>query len=192
MITFWKFHDKLVFVKIRIRKARRDDRVKKLVIYYSRTGENYVNGTIKVLAKGNTEVAAEMIQKLTGADLFKIEQLQPYSDNYNECIEEAKRDQRNAARPELKKMLQDVGEYDVIYIGYPNYWSTMPMAVFTLLDSVDFTGKTIKPFCTHEGSGMGSSERDLKKYAKGAMVEKGLAIHGASVTKAEEMIKAWI
>lgn len=168
------------------------EHVNKLVIYYSRTGENYVNGTIKVLSKGNTEIAAEMIQKLTGADLFKVEQVNAYSDNYNECIEEAKKDQRSGARPKLKKMLEDIGEYDVIYIGYPNYWSTMPMAVFTLLESLDFTGKTIKPFCTHEGSGMGSSESDLKKYAKGAKVEKGLAIHGGSVKAAEEMIKAWV
>ena len=130
---------------------------KKLIAFYSRADDNYVNGLIKTLEVGNTEVAAGIIKELTGADLFKLEQLKPYARDYNECIAQAQADQRQNARPDLKSFPETLDEYDVIYLGYPNYWSTMPMAVFTFLEHFDFSGKTIKPFCTHEGSGLGSS-----------------------------------
>ena len=123
---------------------------KKLIAFYSRAGENYVNGLIKTLELGNTEMAAGIIAELTGADTFKIEQQTPYSKIYNECIAQAQYDQQNNVRPSLKHYPKNLGEYDVIYLGYPNYWSTMPMAVFTFLEHFDFSGKTIKPFCTHE------------------------------------------
>lgn len=165
---------------------------KKLVAFYSRADENYVNGLIKNLEVGNTEVAAGIIKELTGADIFKIEQQKPYSKNYNECIAQAQADQQRDARPELKSYPEGIDEYDVIYLGFPNYWSTMPMAVFTFLEHFDFGGKTIKPFCTHEGSGLGSSERDIKKLCPTANVEKGLAIHGGSVKRAEKDIEKWV
>lgn len=130
---------------------------KKLIAFYSRADDNYVNGLIKTLEVGNTEVAAGIIKELTGADLFKLEQLKPYARDYNECIAQAQADQRQNARPDLKSFPETLDEYDVIYLGYPNYWSTMPMAVFTFLEHFDFSGKTIKPFCTHEGSGLGSA-----------------------------------
>lgn len=165
---------------------------KKLIAFYSRADENYVNGMIKKLEIGNTEVAAGIIHELTGADMFKIEQLNPYSKIYNECIAEAQEDQRRNARPELKSYPESIEGYDVIYLGYPNYWSTMPMAVFTFLEHFDFSGKTIKPFCTHEGSGLGGSVKDIKKLCPTAKVEAGLAIHGGSVKRAKEDIKRWI
>lgn len=163
-----------------------------IIVYFSRENENYVNGLIKNLTVGNTEVAAKMIQKLTGGDIFKIEPIQPYSKNYNECIAEAQEDQKRDARPEIKAYPDSIDKYDTIYLGYPNYWGTMPMAVFTFLEHFDFAGKTIKPFCTHEGSGVGSSLKDIKKLCPGAKVEQGLAIHGGSVGKAEKDIKKWI
>lgn len=166
--------------------------MKKLIAFYSRADENYVNGLIKTLKVGNTEFAAGIIKELTGADLFKIEQAKPYSKNYNECIAQAQADQRQNARPDLKNYPQTLDEYDIIYLGYPNYWSTMPMAVFTFLEHFDFDGKIIKPFCTHEGSGMGSSINDIKKLCPGAKVEKGLAIHGGSVERSRENIEKWI
>lgn len=165
---------------------------KKLIAFYSRADENYVNGLIKTLDVGNTEVAAGIIKELTGADLFKIEQLEPYARDYNECIAQAQADQRQNARPQLKKWLETLDEYDVIYLGYPNYWSTMPMAVFTFLEHFDFVGKTIKPFCTHEGSGLGSSLNDIKKLCPTTKVEKGIAIHGGSVRRARKGIEKWI
>lgn len=165
---------------------------KKLIAFYSRADENYVNGLIKTLEVGNTEIAAGIIKELTGADLFKLEQVQPYAKNYNECIEQARADQSRNARPELKHYPENFNDYDVIYLGYPNYWSTMPMAVFTFLEHFDFSGKIIKPFCTHEGSGMGSSVSDIKKLCPGATVEKGLAIRGGSVKQSKKEIEKWI
>ena len=163
-----------------------------LILYFSRANQNYVNGVLEDLSVGNTEVAAGIIQRLTGADLFRIEPSQPYSKDYNECIAQAQADQRRNARPELKGYPESISQYDIIYLGYPNYWSTMPMAVFTLLEHFDFTGKTIRPFCTHEGSGMGSSEQDIKRLCPGAKIEKGLALHGGSVKQSEPEIRAWL
>ena len=165
---------------------------KKLIAFYSRADENYVNGQLKQLEIGNTEVAAGMIKELTDADMFKMEQVQAYSKDYNECIAQAQADQKRDARPELKNYPEGMEEYDEIYLGFPNYWSTMPMAVFTFLEHFDFTGKTIHPFCTYEGSGMGSSERDIKRLCPGAKVEKGLAIHGGSVERSRNEIEKWI
>ncbi|WP_099468101.1 flavodoxin [Konateibacter massiliensis] len=165
---------------------------KELIVYFSRKGNNYVNGSIKSLSVGNTKVAAQMIQELTGADMFEIEPVTEYDVDYNKCIEEAKRDKNSNARPEFKNAPDSISEYEVVYIGYPNYWGTMPMHVCTFLEKYDFTGKTIKPFCTHEGSGMGNSEKDIQKLCPGAKIEKGLAIHGGSVSKEKGAVEKWI
>lgn len=165
---------------------------KELIAFYSRADENYVNGEIKHLETGNTEVAAGIIHELTKADMFQIEQLKPYAKNYNDCIAQAQADQRADIRPELAKYPDSLEQYEVIYLGYPNYWSTMPMAVFTFLEHYDFSGKRIKPFCTHEGSGMGSSVRDIQRLCPGAEVEKGLALRGGSVKQSRKEIEKWI
>ncbi len=164
----------------------------KLIAYYSRAGENYFGGAYRRIPVGNTEKVAKMISELTGAELFKIEQAMPYSADYQPCIAEAKRDLQAHARPELVSLPADLDEYDEIYLGYPNYWGTMPMAVYTFLENYDFTGKTIHPFCTHEGSGLSGTENDIRKAAKGAVVAKGLAIHGSSVSSAEPAVKKWL
>ncbi len=163
-----------------------------LIAYFSRGHQNYVNGLIKNLDIGNTEVVAGIIQKLTGAEMFKIEPLKEYSKDYNECIAQAQADQRRNARPELKKYPESLDIYDTVYIGFPNYWSTMPMAVFTFLEHFDFTGKAIFPFCTHEGSGMGNSEKDIKRLCPKAKVKIGLAIRGGDVAGSETDIKKWL
>lgn len=165
---------------------------KKLVVFYSRADENYVNGMIKKLEVGNTEVAAGIIEKLTDAKIFKIEQMQPYSKDYNECIAQAQADQKRDARPELKSYPETLEDYDTIYLGFPNYWGTMPMAVFTFLEHFDFSGKRIRPFCTHEGSGLGNSIKDIQRLCPDAKIEKGLAIHGGSVERSERDIEKWI
>ena len=153
----------------------------KLVAFYSRADENYFGGSMKYIQIGNTEKAAKMIADMTGADLFKIEQKIPYAADYNTCIAQAKEDKQTGKRPEILNLPQDIDQYDEIYLGYPNYWGTMPMAVYTFLESYDFTGKKIHPFCTHEGSGLSNTESDIKKSAKGAVIEKGIAIHGSGV-----------
>lgn len=163
-----------------------------LIAFFSRAGENYMNGTLQNLDIGNTEVAAGMLRQATGADLFKIDPVVPYAADYSTCIDEAKQDQKRDARPELAAYLPDLDGYDTVYLGYPNYWGTMPMAVFTFLERYDFTGKTIRPFCTHEGSGMGGSEGDIKRLCPTAKVEKGLALVGCRVRNAQDAITEWI
>lgn len=163
-----------------------------IIVYFSRKDENYVSGTIRKLDIGNTEIAAGFLQKLTGAETFKLEPMQEYSKDYNECIAQAQADQRRDARPELKNYPENLTQYDTIYLGYPNYWGTMPMAVFTFLEHFDFTGKRIFPFCTHEGSGMGNSKADIKRLCPGAQIGKGLALKGGSVNYAQPEIKEWL
>lgn len=163
-----------------------------IIIYFSRNGNNYVNGTIKNLETGNTEIAANILQKITSADIFKIEPVVPYSTDYSQCIDQAKQDKSRNARPEIKIYPSSLDKYDTIYLGYPNYWGTMPMVMFTFLDKFNLSGKTIMPFCTHEGSGMGSSESDIKKLCPNADVKKGLPIHGAKTSESESILKRWI
>ena len=159
---------------------------KTLIAYYSRRGENYVNGSIKNLKLGNTEVMAAKIKAmLPDADMYQIETTYEYSKSYMTCIEEAKQELRDQARPEMKNPLPGIDEYDTIILGYPNWWGTMPMVCYTFLEAYDFTGKRIIPFCTNEGSGMGSSERFIKKLCPTATVLNGTPIHGAEAAKAD-------
>lgn len=162
-----------------------------LIVYYSRKGENYWAGGIRKLDKGNTEIAAEMIQEAVGGDLFEVDTVKPYSTDYTTCTQEAQEELRSDARPELKEYLDDLDDYDTIFVGYPNWWGTMPMAMFTFLEHYDLTGKKIVPFCTNEGSGMGHSEADLKRICTGATVARGLAITGSQASKSEQKISAW-
>ena len=162
-----------------------------LIVYYSRKGQNYFSGSIRNLEKGNTEIAAEFIQKAVGGDLFEVDTVKPYSADYTTCTQEAQEELRNNARPELKEYLDSLDGYDTIFVGFPNWWGTMPMAMFTFLERYDLTGKRVIPFCTNEGSGMGSSERDLKKLCVGATVERGLAIRGCETAKSEQKIVQW-
>ena len=163
-----------------------------LIAYFSREGNNYVSGKIVNLPVGNTEVAAKMIERLTGGDLFKIDPLKKYSADYTACTKEAQQELRTQARPKLAAYLDSIGSYDTLVLGYPNYWGTFPMSVMTFLESLDFSGKRILPFCTHEGSGMGHSEGDIQRACPGAKVEKGLAIQGGSVKGAEKAIESWL
>ncbi len=162
-----------------------------LIVYYSRKGENYWNGSIKNLSKGNTERVAEFIQKAVGGDIFEVETVKPYAKSYYECIEEAQKELRANARPEIKGYVGDISKYDTIFVGFPNWWGYMPMCMCTFLERYDLSGKKIAPFCTNEGSGMGSSERQLKEICKGAIIAAGLSIHGAESEKSEAKVSAW-
>ena len=159
-----------------------------IVIYFSRADENYFGGSMKYVEVGNTEIAVQHITELTGYDSFKLEMVQPYSADYMTCIEEAKAHLREKARPKLKEM-PDVSGYDTIILAYPNYWGTMPMAVFTFLDNADLNGKTVYPLCTNEGSGLGKSVSDIKKYAN---VGEGLSLTGSGVKGAKSTIEKWL
>lgn len=162
-----------------------------LIVYFSRAGENYFSGALRSVPVGNTQRAAELLSGLTGADLFPLEPVQPYADSYNECIAQAQDDLRRDARPELVRWPEDLDRYDTIYLGYPIYWGTIPMPVATFLERSDLSGKTIRPFCTHEGSGLARSVADIRRLCPDATVGTGLAIQGGRVSQAGQALKAW-
>ena len=163
-----------------------------LIAYYSRRGQNYVSGRIVDLKVGNTEVVASMIQKITGGEMFHIESVTAYPNEYQEATEVAKTELRAKARPKLTRQVENMGAYDVVFLGYPNWWGTTPMPVFTFLESYDLSEKIIVPFCTHEGSGLGHSEKDIAKACPKATVLKGIAIHGTNAGSAGPNVSKWI
>lgn len=158
---------------------------KTLVVFFSRTGENYAVGNI---VKGNTHIIAEMIAEETNGTLFQVEPLKAYPENYKKCTEVAKRELESKARPAIKGDVA-VEDYDVIYIGYPNWWGDMPMPIYTFIEKHNWQGKAVVPFCTHEGSGLSDTENKLKKACKGATVFKGLAIRGTAAQKSQEQAR---
>lgn len=164
---------------------------KNLIIYYSRKGQNYWNGTIKNISKGNTEIVAEFIQKAVGGDLFEIKTEKEYATDYYTCIEEAKQELKSEARPKLTKYLDSIDGYDNIFICGPCWWGTFPCAIFTQLERLDFSDKKVMAVMTHEGSGLGSSEKDLKRICKGAEFGSGLAVHGADAANSENDVASW-
>lgn len=164
----------------------------KIIIYYSRAGENYFGGQYRYVEVGNTEIVARKIAEETGAQLFKIEQKVPYAADYRSCVRQAAADLRGHARPELVRLPNGLEAYDEIYLGYPNYCGDLPMAVYTLLEAFDWSGKTIYPFCTHEGSGLGDTENKIARACPGARVQKGLAVCGSLAEQSREMVLHWL
>lgn len=195
IILCYNINVKVVF-KLRGQKSIEKNKestvmAKNLIIYYSRKGENYLNGSVKSISKGNTETVAEFIRDAVGGDLFEVDTVRPYASDYYACTEEAKRELHEQARPELKKYLDSLSGYDNIFICGPCWWGTFPMAIFTQLEKLDFNGKKVMAVMTHEGSGLGSCERDLKKMCSGAVFGKGLAVHGADAAKSENIVSSW-
>lgn len=165
---------------------------KTLVVVFSRADENYSVGFIE---KGNTMILAEMIANKTGAELFEVKPAKKYPEKYDECIDLAKREQNQKARPEILED-KDVSEYDTIFFGYPIWWGDIPMCMYTFVESHDWNGKKIIPFCTHEGSGAGRTESTLKRLMKGASVTKPLSMYGSTAQNrridAEKEISIWL
>ena len=164
---------------------------KSLIIYFSRADENYFGGEMRYVDKGNTEVIAEFIRDVTGADTFKVEPLNPYPADYMECIEEAKVRTKEHNAP-IKENIPDISEYEVIYVGSPIYWGGMPEELFTALKGLDYSGKVVRPFTTHEGSGLSGVPRQLKEICAGAEVLDGLAIVGSQVNNSKKKVEDWI
>ena len=163
-----------------------------LIAYFSREGKNYVNGRIVNLPVGNTATVAETIQNMTKGDLFRIEPVRPYPADYTEATRLAQKEKRENARPELSGRVADMASFTTVFLGYPNWWGTIPMPVCTFLEAYDFSGKTVIPFCTHEGSGLGSSERDIKKLCPSASLLPGIAVRGDRVKEAGRAIAEWL
>ena len=164
-----------------------------LVVYFSRTGEEYAVGNI---TKGNTEIVAEYIAQKIGADIFEIKPAKPYPDAYEPCTEIAKQELESNARPALEKNIDSLAQYDTIFIGYPIWWSALPRVVVTFLEANDFSGKTIIPFCTHGGSGLAGTEREIKDACPNAKVLDGLAVVGKTAQEnfsaAQKDVDAWL
>ena len=160
---------------------------KTLIIYFSRADENYAVGYIE---KGNTEIVAEYVKELTGADMFKVEPLVPYAKDYNTCIKEAKERIGNAP---IREKLTDISAYDTIFIMSPIYWGTYAPEMKTALEELNFTGKTVRVISTHEGSGLGNMVSDVKRLCAGANVENsGLAIRGSQAKDSRKKVADWL
>ena len=167
--------------------ATTNSSTKSIVVYYSRTGENYSVGNITV---GNTAKVAAEIAKQTGADLFEIKPVKPYPANYQKCIEVAQQEKEDNARPQIATTVENFGQYRTVYLGYPNWWGDMPMIVYTFIESQNFDGKTVIPFVTHEGSGLSGTPQKLRKALPKATVTDGIAITGSTAqNKPDEVTK---
>ena len=167
---------------------------KSIVVYFSHTGENYAVGNI---TEGNTAKVAKVIAAKTGSELYEIKEAQPYPVEYQACVELAKRELRSGARPAIKGELPDLKEYSVIYLGYPNWWGDAPMVVYSFLEKAKIDGKTIIPFCTHEGSGLGLTAHKLAKAVTNAKVEQnGLSLRGVTAQRdaaaTEKAVAEWL
>lgn len=141
---------------------------------------------------GNTGVVADMIAQATGADLFSIRTVEQYPDTYDATIDQGQQEQSDGARPELATHLENLDSYDTIFLGFPNWWGDMPMAVYTFLDEVDLSGKTVIPFITSGGSGFSNTISTIQQMEPQATVQEGLSISGSSATGAQQQVESWL
>ena len=151
---------------------------KSLVVYFSWSG--------------NTENVAKSIQSQTDSDIFEIVPATPYSDDYNTVLDLARVEQREGARPEITGSIENIEDYDVIYVGFPNWWGDMPMVLYTFFDSYDLSGKTIAPFCTSGGSGLSNTVSEMKELEPGATVTDGLHIGSGSSSNPDNAVSKWL
>lgn len=165
---------------------------KTLIVFYSRTGDNYEVGNI---AKGNTHIAADIIAENVDADMFEIKPVEPYPADYRECTEVAKREQEANARPAYVGKVENFDQYDTVYLCYPIWWSDLPMIVYTFLEQNNFNGKTVIPLCT-SASEVFLGNEDIENHAKGSKVLEGLGIRGKDCQyeqdKVRNMIQTWL
>lgn len=141
---------------------------------------------------GNTEAMANLIAEQTGGTLFEIALATPYTDDYDALLDVAQQEQAEDARPELAASVEDWDSYDVVFVGYPDWWSDAPMVIYSFLESYDWTGKTLVPFCTSGGSGFGRSLDRLPDSAPGATILEGLHVSGSSAADSGEEVAEWI
>jgi len=157
-------------------EAQNQERI--LIVYYSRTG--------------NTRTVAEYIHQAVGGDIFEVKPAIAYPDDYQSATNIARREQRENARPAFASNVNNMNSYDIIFLGYPIWWGTMPMFFFTFLESHNFTGKTIIPFCTYGSSGVGQSVTDIQRLAPTAVVREAFGIRGANANNSRNDVTAWL
>jgi len=141
---------------------------------------------------GNTRVIAELVNRLAGGDLFEIVPADPYPADYDAVVQQARKELDNNFLPRLTANVADMDSYKTVFIGYPNWWNTIPRPVVSFLSEYDFSGKTIAPFCTHGGGGIGRSVADIRALCPKADVTDGIAIPGGSVNHAEKTVAGWL
>ena len=161
-----------------VKMKSQNQKNKILIAYYSKTG--------------STRTVAEYIHQTAGGELFEIKPAKSYPNEYRATTEIARQEKETNARPGLVSNISNIAQYDVVFLGYPNWWSTMPMFVFTFLETHDLTGKTIIPFCTNGGGGAGHSFTDIQRLCPGSTILDGLAVRGGSVKSSENDINAWL
>ncbi|MGN0293193.1 MAG: flavodoxin [Lachnospiraceae bacterium] len=141
---------------------------------------------------GNTGVMAHMIAEASGGELFSIRTVEPYPDNYNDTVDAGEAEKNNGIRPELSTHIEDLQQYDTIFVGFPNWWYGMPMVMYSFFDEYDFSGKTVIPFCTSGGSAFSDAIEEIKDMEPDATVLDGLHIGGSSVSGAESRVNDWV
>ena len=166
--------------------------MKPLIVYFSRTGENSIEGAIEQIDKGFTQIVAEKIAQYTKGKLYKLDPEEPYPSNYELCVKRAVEEHQSNKDVEFKKPLDNIDEYDVIYLGFPNWYRSYPRIVATFLRRYNFSGKTIKPFCTNEEGAFGIGEFELRSTVKGAIIRPGYAVRGHDAENCDESLKKWL
>ncbi len=161
-----------------------------LIVYYSRSGETYIAGTVQKLETGISERTAQILCDVTGAERFRLEPLIPEPKDLSDYINQVMGDYQRQARPELNEY-PDLTEIDTLYLVFPNFFKTMPMPVYSFLERNTLTDKTIYVFVTHGGDGFGDSLKQVKKYTETCDVQEGLCIRDTEIGQAEEQIRAW-
>ncbi|RQW09408.1 flavodoxin [Paenibacillus rhizophilus] len=176
---------------------------KTLVAYFSRVGTSSLSEDVDAVTSaslrigdegliGNTKVVVDMVQDVVDGDEFQIVTVEPYPGDFEETTDLALEQQKADARPELATHVENMDEYDVIFLGYPNWWGTIPMPVYTFLEEYDFSGKTIIPFITHDGSSLGRSVNDIRELAPEANILDGLAVQGNRAEDAQDEVNKWL
>jgi flavodoxin len=141
---------------------------------------------------GHTREIADQIHRIAGGDIFEIQSVKPYPKDYDVVVDQARKELDSGYRPALKAKVKDIRQYDVVFIGYPNWWSTVPAPVRVFLTEQDLSGKTIVPFCTHGGGGLGHSVADIKKFCPNSALLEALAVPGSSVKTAQSKVSEWL
>lgn len=163
-----------------------------LIVYFSHTGENYVDGEREIIEKGFTEIVAEKIQKITGGALIGLKPVEDYPFGYEECNRRARKEYEENILPPIANLPASIDAYDTIYLGFPLWYRSYPRIIASFIKQYSFVGKTIKPFCTNEEGTFGIMHLELQSAIKGAIIKEGLAIHGYQVQTADDRIAKWI